>query len=56
MPQVTLAMLWLSGIETPTVRVLCAVLGICAGTAIASLGEGSLNALGDCMLIASLIR
>jgi len=30
-----------------TVRVLCAVLGICAGTAIASLGEGRLNALGE---------
>jgi drug/metabolite transporter (DMT)-like permease len=44
--QVTLALLWLSGLETPSRRVLLCVLGICGGTAMASLGEGSLHPLG----------
>ena len=52
-PTVTLSMLWVTGIEVPSVRVLLAVLGICAGTAIASLGESSLNLIGlGLMLIA----
>jgi len=52
-PTVTLTLLWLTGIEVPTPRVLLTVLGICAGTAIASLGEGSFNILGlGLMLIA----
>jgi len=45
-PTVTLALLWLSGLETPSRRVLLCVLGICGGTAMASLGEGSLHPLG----------
>ena len=43
---VTLALLYLSGIETPSRNVLLAVLGICGGTAMASIGEGSFNVVG----------
>ena len=50
-PVVTLSMLWLTGVETPTTSVLLAVLAICAGTAIASVGEGQLNALGLVLML-----
>ena len=52
-PTVTLALLWLTGIETPSRRVMLAVLGICAGTAAASIGEGSLNLLGLSLMLAA---
>ena len=52
-PTVTLTMLWATGIEQPTVRVLLSVLGICAGTAIASLGEGSWNLIGLGLMLAA---
>ena len=45
-PTVTLIMLWATGIEVPSRPVLLAVLGICGGTAMASLGEGSFHILG----------
>lgn len=45
-PTVTLSLLWLTGIEVPSMRVIGAVVGICAGTAVASLGETSLNLIG----------
>ena len=50
-PTVTIAMLYVSGIEVPTVRVACAVVGICAGTAVASLGEGSFNVVGLALML-----
>ncbi|KAL3913240.1 MAG: hypothetical protein SGPRY_008053 [Prymnesium sp.] len=45
-PVVTLIFLALSGIELPTLRVALSVLGICAGTAMASLGATSLDLVG----------
>lgn len=52
-PAVTLTMLWLSGIEVPSTRVVVSVLFICLGTAIASVGEGSFNLIGlSLMLVA----
>ena len=45
-PTVTLIMLWATGIEVPSRPVLMAVFGICGGTAMASLGEGSFHVLG----------
>lgn len=45
-PTVTLALLWATGIDVPSRGVLLTVLGICGGTAMASVGEGSFNPLG----------
>eukprot|EP00930_Biecheleria_cincta_P069227 TRINITY_DN56997_c0_g1_i1.p1 TRINITY_DN56997_c0_g1~~TRINITY_DN56997_c0_g1_i1.p1 ORF type:complete len:374 (+),score=61.10 TRINITY_DN56997_c0_g1_i1:71-1192(+) len=45
-PAVTLVFLGLSGLERPTRKVVFSVLVICAGTAIASFGEGSMNPAG----------
>lgn len=42
-PTVTLTLLYVSGIETPTRSIMLCVLGICAGTALASVGEGTLH-------------
>ena len=57
-PMVTLAMLWVSGIETPTLRVTLSVLGIVLGTCIASLGAslgGHFSVVGlSLMLLAEL--
>ena len=57
-PMVTLAMLWVSGIETPTLRVTLSVLGIVLGTCIASLGAslgGNFSVVGlGLMLLAEL--
>lgn len=50
-PATTLAMLYCTGIETPTWRVLLAVLFICLGTALASLGEGSLHPIGLLLML-----
>mmetsp|Transcript_26219 Transcript_26219/g.66583 ORF Transcript_26219/g.66583 Transcript_26219/m.66583 type:complete len:342 (-) Transcript_26219:390-1415(-) len=52
-PTVTLTLLWLFGIEVPSVRVLCTVVGICAGTALASFGHGSLNLVGLALMLAA---
>ena len=57
-PMVTLTMLWVSGIETPTLRVTLSVLGIVLGTCIASLGAslgGHFSVVGlSLMLLAEL--
>ena len=45
-PSVTLTMLYMTGIEIPSKRVVLSVLVICLGTAIASVGEGSFHLLG----------
>ena len=50
-PATTLAMLWLFAIETPSWRVLLSVVGICCGTAVASVGEGSLHPLGLLLML-----
>ena len=50
-PATTLAMLWLFAIETPSRRVLASVMVICMGTALASLGEGSLNPIGLLLML-----
>ena len=50
-PATTLAMLWAFGMETPSPQVLCSVFFICLGTALASLGEGSLHPLGLLLML-----
>ena len=50
-PTVTLALLWATGIEVPSRGVLLAVLGICGGTAMASIGEGSFNPIGLALML-----
>jgi len=50
-PVVTLVLLTLSGIELPSTRVSLSVVGICVGTAVASLGAGSLNMLGLALML-----
>lgn len=50
-PVVTLIMLVVLAIEIPTTRVSLSVLGICVGTAIASLGAGELNFLGVAVML-----
>jgi len=52
-PVVTLVLLCLSGIEVPSQRVALSVVGICAGTAIASLGEGSVTVVGLSIMLAA---
>lgn len=50
-PATTLAMLWCSGIEVPTCRVLLSVIAICVGTALATAGEGSFHPLGLMLML-----
>ena len=50
-PSVTLTMLYLTGIEVPSRNVVVAVVGICVGTAVASIGEGSFHLLGMLLML-----
>ena len=52
-PVVTLTLLCLTRIEVPSRRAALSVAGICVGTAIASLGEGALTALGLAIMLAA---
>ena len=52
-PVVTLTLLCLTRIEVPSRRAALSVAGICVGTAIASLGEGSLTTLGLMIMLAA---
>ena len=52
-PATTLAVLWMSGIEVPSWRVLVSVLAISVGTAITSVGEGSLHPLGLLLMLSA---
>mmetsp|Transcript_19189 Transcript_19189/g.39124 ORF Transcript_19189/g.39124 Transcript_19189/m.39124 type:complete len:226 (+) Transcript_19189:287-964(+) len=52
-PVVTLTLLCVTRIEVPSRRVTLSVAGICVGTAIASLGEGSFSALGLLIMLAA---
>lgn len=52
-PTVTLTLLWLSGIEVPSRRVTLSVAGICVGTSLASLGEGSVTMIGLLIMLSA---
>lgn len=52
-PATTLVILWASGIEVPSTRVLLSVLVICLGTAVTSVGEGSLNMVGLALMLSA---
>ena len=52
-PTVTLSLLWLSGIEVPSRRVTLSVAGICVGTSLASLGEGSVTVIGLLIMLSA---
>ena len=52
-PTVTLTLLWLSGIEAPSRRVTLSVAGICVGTGLASLGEGSVTVIGLVIMLSA---
>jgi drug/metabolite transporter (DMT)-like permease len=53
MPIVTMVVLFLAGLETPTLRVILAVSVITAGTALASVGELNYSAIGVAIMLAS---